>query len=171
MGYHFLLQGIFLTQRQNPYLLHLLAGGFFTTATPGKMTSETLTPQHFCRVRKCGSEGWSERHRVTLRHCSPSYPSWATFTSATLIWPQGLCRSSSCHLQGLFPLGIAQVASCPPSSSKIPSSPRLSLACLESDRLGSRPSSGCVTWGMTHTPSMPHLLPPECGGNCSSPTG
>ena len=43
-------------------------------------------PQHFCGVRKCGSEGWRERPRVTLRHCSPAYPSLAMFTSATLVF-------------------------------------------------------------------------------------
>ena len=31
MDCHFLLQGIFLTQSLNLYLLHLLVGGFFTT--------------------------------------------------------------------------------------------------------------------------------------------
>ena len=34
-GCHFLLQGIFLTQGSNLYLLHF-AGGFFTTKPPGK---------------------------------------------------------------------------------------------------------------------------------------
>ena len=36
VGCYFLLQGIFLTQGWNLYLLYLLAGRFFTTAPPGK---------------------------------------------------------------------------------------------------------------------------------------
>ena len=38
VGWHFLLQGIVLTQESNPHLLPspALAGGFFTTGPPGK---------------------------------------------------------------------------------------------------------------------------------------
>ena len=38
MSCHFLFQGLFLTQGSNPLLLRLpaLAGGFFTSASPGK---------------------------------------------------------------------------------------------------------------------------------------
>ena len=42
VGCHPLLQGLFLTQGSNPYLLGLLlAGGFFTTTPPGKPWVDT----------------------------------------------------------------------------------------------------------------------------------
>ena len=44
VGCHSLLQGIFPTQGSNPSLLHLpaLAGGFFTTESPGKPESKQI---------------------------------------------------------------------------------------------------------------------------------
>ena len=36
VGCHFLLQGIFLTQGSSPHLVSCIAGGFFTTESPGK---------------------------------------------------------------------------------------------------------------------------------------
>ena len=46
VGCHFLLQGIFLTQELNP-TSSALAGGYFTTAPPGKMTGFHHHPHNY----------------------------------------------------------------------------------------------------------------------------
>ena len=45
VGCHFLLQGIFLTQRSNPHLVSCIAGRFFTTELPGE--ANLCTSQQF----------------------------------------------------------------------------------------------------------------------------
>ena len=74
VGCHFLLQGIFLTQGSKLHLLHLLllAGGFFTTAPPGKPKSCVTLGNAFnflCFSNKLGKVCKEHRawHRVSTQ--------------------------------------------------------------------------------------------------------
>ena len=58
-GYHFLLQGIILTQGSNLLLLSLpLAGGFFTTKPSGK---PLISGYYWDISEGVGRQEWSER--------------------------------------------------------------------------------------------------------------
>ena len=69
VSYHFLLQGIFLTQELNPHLLYLLhwQSGSFTTVPPGKgyqFSSVTKSCPNLCNPMNRSTPGLPVHHQL-----------------------------------------------------------------------------------------------------------